>query len=1133
MYLNALFKYGKRRRADVPKIVLVMQLTSILLVAACLHVSASAFGQKITINEKEVSLREVFREIRKQTGYNFIYKNEIIEKALPVTLNLKNASIQDVLNLCFQHQPLTYLIDDKIIIVKPRPPLPLLQVTPGRVIIGTVKDSLTNLPLTGVTIQLRGTETGTVTDAHGAFQLNVPQGAILVVSYLGYESKTIAVGNRSRLEIRLQAGVSSLNQLVVIGYGTTSRKNLTTAVSTVDPSQVPSAANNSIPELLFGRAPGLQASEQSAEPGGNINLAIRGRGAPLIVVDGVVMPYSGLEPGNGSIAGELNGVHRGGFEGINPDDIASIDILKDASASIYGVNASNGVILITTKKGKEGKLRLNYDGSKSWVINMPYLKPLDARGYMTYYDALTEDQYLITNKMAPFGQNAASGFVPKYSSSDIEQAGTGTHWLDQVLRNGSIDNHNLSVSGGNNFATYYFSGGFFNQVGTMKSSGLRKVTGRMNLSFNFNKYVTLNVTATGARDSYLNSTAGWQTGGSGTQGFGALQAALAYPATVPVRDANGKYTLFQIIANPVSLLDIRDRTAYSSLMTNVSADFHIIPGVLTAKLLYGNNAESATRNFYIPSTTFYFQMFQARGSYNEAKRQNQTMEATLSFKKQISNTLNLDAVGGIGQYIYDDYGFGSQGSGMMDAIGTNNLASATNSIGITSYKDYTKTRSYFARTSLNFKQKYILSLSYRYDGFSDFFPQSKFAGFPSVSAAWKVTEESFMKSVTWLNFLKLRASIGITGNASALGANIYGSFSPDDYVISYNNGGINYIPYTLTSTNHPDVTWPKTINKDIGLDFSLVDDRISGSVDWFRDDLTRLLTLNTTDPLSLIPTEPVNAGHQVRQGYEIALNSTNVRTKSFEWTTVINMSHLHATWSKRFPNSYIPDYMGITDPINEIYAYKTKGILQGGETAPAWQPSGATMPGNPVFQDLDGDGKLDSGDVVRYAGDPKITIGFGNSFSYKNFDLSIFFYGQWGAWGYDYNSQWADPQGLLAGNQSGIVQIKDVWTTSNTSGTRPGVAYNELALGLPAGTNLNLEKTDFLRCRNITLGYTIHSPRIDRIFHQLNVYADVQNAFLITGYKIGDPELEAQNIKGGPAPYPMARTYSLGVKVSL
>lgn len=1119
--------------AGIPKIVLVMQLTSVLLVAACLQVSASAFGQRITINEKDVSLREVFREIRKQTGYNFIYKNEIIDKAFPVTLAVTKASIQDVLNACFQHQPLTYLIDDRIIIVKQRPPLPLLQVTPERVVIGTVRDSLTGAPLSGVTIQVRGTQSGTMTDARGEFQLNVPDRATLVVSYLGYETKLVPAGSRARIDIKLQASVSSLNQLVVIGYGTTSRKNLTTSVSTIDPANVPSAANNLIPELLFGRAPGLQATAQSAEPGGNINLAIRGRGAPLIVVDGVVMPYSGLEPGNGSIAGELNGVHRGGFEGINPDDIASIDILKDASASIYGVNASNGVILITTKKGKEGKLRVHYDGSRSWVINMDYLKPLDAAGYMTYYNQLTQDQYLITQKMAPYGPNPPSGFVPKYSATDIQHAGTGTRWLDQVLRNGSVDNHNLSVSGGNDFATYYFSGGYFDQVGTMKSSGLKKFTGRMNVSFNFNKYVTLNVSATGARDSYLNSTAGWQTGGSGTQGFGALQAALAYPATVPVRDATGKYTLFQIIGNPVSLLDIRDKTAYSSLLTNVSADFHIIPGVLTAKLLYGNNSESATRNFFIPSTTFYFQMFQTRGSYNEAKRQNQTMEATLSLKKHIGNIVDLNAVGGVGQYLYDDYGFGSQGSGMLDAIGTSNLASANTSIAVTSYKDYTKTRSYFGRASLNFLQKYVLSLSYRYDGFSDFFPQSKFAGFPSASAAWKITEEPFMKNVTWLSFLKLRASIGITGNATALGANIYGSFSPDDYLISYNNGGVSYIPYALTSTNHPDVTWPKTINKDIGVDFSLIHDRISGSFDWFRDDLTRLLTLNTTDPLSLIPTEPINAGHQVRQGYEIAINTNNVKTKVFQWHTIINLSHLHATWVRRFPNAYVPNYMLETDPINEIYAYKTKGILQVGKTAPAWQPAGASLPGNPIFENLDGNETLDSGDVVKYAGDPSITIGFGNSFSYKNFDLSIFFYGQWGAWGYDYNSQWADPQGLLAGNQSGIVQIKNVWTSTNPAGTRPGVAYNELALGLPAGTNLNLEKTDFLRCRNITLGYTLHSPAIDRIFSQLNVYADVQNAFLITGYKIGDPELQAQNIKGGPAPYPMARTYSVGVKVSL
>ncbi|MEO6453266.1 MAG: SusC/RagA family TonB-linked outer membrane protein, partial [Ginsengibacter sp.] len=926
---------------------------------------------------------------------------------------------------------------------------------------------------------------------------------------------------------------TSMNEVVVIGYGSTSRKNLTLSIAKIDPKDVPSAANNSVAQLLFGRAAGLRVVQQSAEPGGNINLAIRGRGNPLIVVDGVAMPYEGLEPGIGNITrGELNGVRRGGFAGLNPDDIESIEVLKDASASIYGVAAANGVILITTKKGVSGKSNIAYDASHSIVKNMAYFEPLNASQYMKYYNEARKDQYLLSKNMAPFGPNAAAGFTPSYTDAQIQNAGAGTRWIDYILRNGNVVNHTVAVNGGTDKVTYYFSGNYFKQNGTVQRSGLEKYTGKMNLSVKLSKFLTLNTNINGSRSNYQNSTAGWQQGGAGAQDFGALQAALNYPSNIPVYDSAGKYSLTPLntTGNPVSLLNIKDKTNYNSLYANLSLDINIIPGLLTGRVLYGNNTEQAARNFFIPSTTYFDQQFRTRGALTQSYRQYQTMEAYLALKKSFPDFVNIDAVAGVGAYPRDSYGFTEEAKDMKDAIGTTALSSGKE-FNVSSYNTYDNKRSLFSRASFDFVDRYVVSVSYRYDGYSNFFPQNKFAGFPGVSVAWKASNESFLKNVKAIGLLKLRGSIGVVGSLD-LATLAYATFIPDPSVISFNDGSTNYTAYYQNALNHENLQWPKTIMKNIGLDFSLIKDRISGSVDWFKDDLTRILkTDNNTGPLSFISTEPVNGAHQVRQGFEIGLNTTNYRSANFEWSSIINFSHFSWTWKERFPNTDLQQGAQIQDPVNTIYVFKTNGLLQIGQAASTWQPAAAKQPGSPIFVDVNGDKTLDASDVVRFNVDPKASIGFGNTFRFKAVDLGVFFYAQYGGYGYNYNSQWSNPANLLSGS-GGISQNADVWTTTNPSGTLPGVAYNESALGLIAGVDTRLEKTDFIRCRNITLGYTINSGSITKYIKSLRIYVDVQNAFIITNYKIGDPELLTRGVKGAPAPYPIARTFSLGIKTN-
>lgn len=981
---------------------------------------------------------------------------------------------------------------------------------------GTVTDKEDASTMPGVSISVKNTTQGTTTDAVGKYSINVTTGTILIFKSLSYETIEVKVTG-AKLNVSLASKQNSLSEVLVIGYGTTTKQNITTAVVKVDPKNIPQAANSSVGQLLFGRASGVQVAQASTQPGGNINISIRGRGNPLYVVDGVIFAGDGLEPGNGSIASETNGVNRGGLAGISPADIESIEVLKDASAAIYGVNAANGVILITTKKGKAGRMNVTYTGSYSYEKNYQYLQPLSATQYETLYNQITKDQ---------------TAAAPKYSATDIANAGVGTNWIDQIFQKGAINNHVLNISGGTDKTTYYISGGYYDESGVLKGSGLTKITGRANLSFNLSKFITINTNLTGNSNKYLNSSSGGQSGGSGSQGFGVVQAALGYPANIPVTDANGNYSQFGVITNPVSFQDIQDRTNYHSLSTNVSADLKFIPDVLTGHILFGDNYEDATRNFFVPSTVYYYQQNLSRASLNYNNRENQTMEATLAYKKSFGKLVNVDAVAGLGQYNSTYSAFGSQGQGGQNAIGTSDLSQEAGNIGITSAQSASKLRSYFARGSFDFVNRYLLTLTYRYDGYSLFFPDNKYASFPSVSVGWKINNEQFMKNINFVDLLKLRASIGTTGQT--IGGNAaYGGYSADGNTTFFNNGTTSYVTLSRYGIDQPDLQWQKTINKNIGLDFGLFKDRINGSIDFFKDDITNLLQYSVPAPLSYLSTEPFNGGHQVRQGYDIGINTHNVRSANFEWNSNINISHYEYKWVERFKFDNIDrSYQSDTDPVHEVYYFKTNGLLRVGQTVPASQPTagGANLPGAPIFVDVNGDGKLTGADVFKVNPDPKISIGFGNDFHYKQFDLSIFFYGQFGGTGTNYNNAWGDPAGIASGTQGGTIQALDAYTSANTSGTRPGVNYIESAAGLLVGSDLNLVSTNFVRCRNLTLGYSFHSAFVNKFAKSLRVFADAQNLFIISNYKGVDPEIYNTGVKGGYAPYPMMRTFSFGVK---
>ena len=1139
---NTFFIFGKRLLMIIMKTYIFLCCTTIFALSPVNLISQNS---KVKIEEdKTLTVDQVFDIIMNQTDYKFFYEEGLFKGLPKIKVKKGVENTNRLLNRSLSNGNFSVVITDNHAVIVKEKKQNISNVLQQLTITGKIVDE-NGMALPGASILKKGTTNATSTDFEGKFSILVNKGDVLLISFIGYTQKEVIIDSQKDITISLIPEVSSLNEIVVIGYGTQKKENVSGAVSQIKTKDIPKAANSSINQLLAGRAAGLQARQTSSEPGGNIDISIRGRGNPLIIIDGIQMPTTGLEASNSNIANELNNVRRGGFAGLSPEDIESIEVLKDASASIYGVNAGDGVILITTKKGKEGQMRINYNGSASVVNNMEYFKTLSSSEYMKTYNVFSKDKFLFDNAMTPYGANtpdltAYNGIYSPFSEQDIQNPEYNTNWLDKVLKVGSIANHSLSINGGSEKLVYYASGSYFNQQGNVVNSSMERFTGKANLSFKINKFLTLNTNFNASKSEFGNTQSGWSTGGAGAQSFAGVQAAVAYPQNLPVYDANGEFSRFANIGNPVSLLDIKDTTNFTSFLTNISLDIAIIPDVLTGKLIYGNTAETSTRDFFVPKSTFYFEQNTARGSFNEAKRQWQTYEATLALKKSVLNdNLVIDAVFGLGEYPKESYGFGAAGAGMLDAINTSSLGSATTQTTISSYKEKSKTRSYFARSSFEVLNKYIVQLGIRHDGYSGFFPQNKFASFPSASFAWKASKESFLQNVEWIDLLKFRGSIGVTGAIpSTFVGSSYAAYIPDSYAIRFNDGSISYIPYTLSNLDRPDLNWPKTIMKNIGMDLTMFKNRVSLSLDLFRDDVTRLITYASTDPLGFLATEPINGAHQVRKGWDITLDTKNYKSDKFNWSTTLNLSHVDFRWKNRFPN-YVQStyqgvpYTGIQDPVNSIYAFKTNGIIQIGQEVPAYQPAKASFPGSPIFVDNNNDGVIDGKDIVRFNASPDINIGLGNTFNYGDFDLSVFFYGQFGAYGNNQLLSWTNPLRIVTKDQAGIREINQVWSTSNTDGKYPGVSYNESSLALPVGTDVRIQKRDFVRCRNITLGYNFNSKVLKNYIKDLRFYVDIQNPFVFTKFEIGDPEVDSQgNSAGLAAPYPMVRTCSLGINVN-
>ena len=996
-------------------------------------------------------------------------------------------------------------------------------------------------PVIGASVVVKGQQKGVVTDVDGNFTIDAAKGETLQFSYIGYRTVQKAV-NKSTMDVIMTEDANVLNEVIATGYGAVSRKNLTTAIDKVKGDDVIKTGTTNMSQMLMGRAAGLQATVSSAQPGGGVSINIRGGGEPLYVVDGVVMPADALEGSTGGTNTVMpSSVNRSGLAGLNPEDIESIVVLKDASAAIYGINAANGVILITTKSGKKGKMKVSYEGSLSMVRNYKYIKQLNATDFMNYVNVFKKEQYLYNNQMVPYGPNAYDGGNDDaYTAAQISGA-QNMDWASYILKKGSISAHNVTIQGGTDRLTYYLSGNYYQQNGTVANSAYERFVLRANIGAQVFKWLKVTTSLNYNKNNNNNGLVGGTSSGRGAQASGALTAALSYPSNLPLRNEDGQYYAFSTIPNPVGMLAMTNLSYSDGFNANFTFDFTIIPEMLTARALYGYNKEHAKRDVYIPSDVYFDQMYKARGSLQNIERDNSTLEAMISFDHSfLNNALSLNAVIGMGRYFSNGSGLGVSYNEINDIIGNDNIAAASGDIKPSSNSWANEKRSQFGRFSLDILDRYVLAGTLRRDGTDKFFKDKKYNWFPSASVAWKIYNEKFMENVKWVNMLKLRASYGQTGNDN-LGSTLYGAYSASGNQVAFDNNATKYVAYYLSSKDYPDVTWEKTIMKNIGLDYSILKDRVYGSFDYFWNDVTDMLGYAATEGMSMFASRPINGGHIRRYGWDATLNTVNVVTPDFRWTSMLTLSHYNSIWKEHFPNTYFEEYrQQENEPVNALYFYRTDGIINSDKSnMPAHQPKDFQYPGCPIIKDLNGDGEITTADVDMVNVIPALYWGFGNTFNYKNWDLNIFIYSQLGLKKYNYSYDWTDGRELAnqTTNQSTI--ISDVYNSqTNPNGTLPGIAFRLSNVSLPggAGTDVYYQNANFLRVRNITLGYTFDARTLgslSKYIQSIRLYADAQNPFTITSFKNFDPEVTTGGgYKGGKAEYPMTRTFSFGLKAT-
>ena len=978
---------------------------------------------------------------------------------------------------------------------------------------GTVKDE-TGEGAIGATVMAEGTSNGTVTDLDGNFELkDVNIGQNIIVTYVGYESLTVKVTGAGHLDITLKPDNAVLDEVVVVGYGSQKKSNISGAVSTVKADELPKAASGSLGEMLRGRSSGMNITSNSASPGSSLNISIRGGLSgqkPLIVIDGVPQLQNGASSSGTAYGGAE---HDGGMINLNPDDIETINILKDASAAaIYGSDASGGVILITTKRGKTGAPEISYSGS----VAMQMIK--DKPDFMNARDFMTE-----MNKVY---DELGRGDEKKYKQGQIDNfVGDGTDWMDEVTRTGIVNEHNLSISAGGEKTKYLMSFGLYDHQGIAKNNSMNRITGRVNIDQEFTKKLKGGLNTSFAQIKYNDVP----LGDARHDNSALIYSAMTFNPVVSVYDEDGKYAdnpiRPNIYPNPVSLLDITDETMSRDLFVSGYLEYKPWQD-LTIRATAGVDMKDNQHDQYIPTTTMKGYNANGIGSKQNNKAQMNLINIIATYAKTFADKHDLSVMGGweYKKQSWNGMGIVAQNFPYDGALMNNLGTSEQENPNIWSSKGTNEMASFIGRVNYTFLQRYIATLNLRVDGSSNFSEKHQWGTFPGISLAWRINEENFLKDASWLSNLKLRAGYGQTGNAGNLtGINTFYSVSRGTYVMD--NSLVNGI--ALSKLGNPNLKWETLTDINIGLDFGLFRGRITGTIDLYQRTRKDVIMSKSLMSYQEINTIDYNSAVQYRStGVDFSISTVNFDTKTFGWNTDINISYYRNKTIKRDPD-FIPEpYQEYKETWGDLYLYRTNGLVQPGQTY-AHLPSSTAGAINYVdsysyqldsngerMRDAEGryirvagaDGQLDAADLVFFHNSTPIPFSINNTFRWKQWDANIYLYGSLNGWKLN-DVKYQSVYGIqdLTYGVNALSDVKNRWSYENPTGNLPGVSEANSGVN-PSSSDFFFEKAWYLRLDNVSIGYNFKPEWFGNKIKSARAYVAGRNLYVFTPYGGMDPE---------------------------
>jgi len=972
--------------------------------------------------------------------------------------------------------------------------------TPGKIVSGVVVDAKGD-PLIGVSVVLKGTTNGTVTDINGAFSLQGVKAAdpAIRVSYVGYVTQEVHPAGTG-MKIVLVESAQTLDELVVVGYGTVKKKDLTGAVSSIGGKDLSDKPVPSIGEALQGKAAGVQVINSGA-PGSNVTLKIRGLGTinnsdPLVVIDGFPTDL--------------------GLNALNAADIETVDILKDASATaIYGARGANGVVMVTTKKGKEGKGQfsvLSRFGVQE-VTDVP--KMLNA----SQYAALNND--MLSN----------AGMTTNPAWSDPTTLGKGTDWLGALFETANMQNHSLSFAGGNDKYHFYFSLGLFDQQGVVRNTSYRRYTFQSNNDAQIAKWFKISNNITFSTDVKKNGE------------YSIINTMAALP-TQTIKDDDGSWSgptgnsyWYGTIRNPIGTTEKNKSTTNGyNLLANASAEITFFKG-LKFKTTGGIDAKFWFNESFTPAYAWKPVAVNVSNKYQSSDRSLTYLWDNYFTYDNVLGKHKVNVMAGTSAQNNECKNmYGSKTGFLYDDI--NQLHNGTKIETLDGNTTNWSILSFIGRANYSYDDKYLLTATIRRDGSSRFGSENKWGTFPSFSAAWRVTDESWFKKPEFLDNMKLRAGYGATGNQNA---DLY-SFASVYGTGVYNFNGNTVSTLVISKMPNPYIHWEEVQQSNIGIDVGLFKQRLNLSVDGYikyTDNMLVKMSVPVSTGYSDEDVPYVNAGRMINRGVELSINSLNIKNKMFEWNTVFNLTFNRnkildlnsdtPLYQNEVSNSFVT-IQAEGHPANSFYGYVTDGIFQTADEVKnhAVQVDGSTSPGDIRFKDLNNDGVITEADRTFIGNpNPDFIFSMSNNFKYQNFDLDIYLYG---VTGNDiYNGNRVTTEGMAsATNQTSETSKR--WTGEGTSNSMPRAVYAD-----PNGNNRAsdrfIEDGSFLRIRNITLGYSV-PKRITGKFgiENIRIYGSCENLATFTKYSGFDPEVGLNGIDLNT--YPLNRTFSVGLKLN-